>query len=308
MKLVRLILFCVILFVAGGGLILFGRTLYPVIGEDAVRRARDAEVLVTGSSHARAIHAHVFSKRGIDLAYHGADGYEMAYLAGYGLSRLNNLRLAVLVVSPFTFIQDHGLYDRGAGSGLSQRRVEIYGQYPMWCMMPSDYSNFVAGRLYPLVTHDHWARFLYGYKPPELPPALTEKDALDQRGRMRASELNAQYRKMVGLHDGSLAHDISRSLEERIIDFQKNGVFVVLLTPPFWRAYVESLVPEMVKENDNAASELSRKTGAPYLSYMGDPRFIDDPELYWDADHLGVGATRFYEILRQDLKEVVPYL
>lgn len=306
MKLIRPFVFLFCLALMGIALSRLGERYYPIVGETAVQAGRGAEVLVVGSSHAAILTSETLGVPTLNLFTCGADAFEMAYLSDYAISKVSTLRLAIVVISPFSFMRDYALHDMLLGEGLSQRRVELYGQYPQWRIISGDYGNFLAGKLYPLITHDHWSRLFWSTTASFLPDESPEAATLSEVGKGRARMISEEYEAFSAVYDGDMEERTKTALLNLIGLLRTTGMEVVLFTPPYWHAYTSALDERILAGMNRSVTWLVKESGVPYLSYMTDERFVRNPVVFHDADHLSRNAEAFYSVLRVDLHKVIP--
>lgn len=300
----RIIINVVLVFLLLNGLVLLGKWKYPVKGLDEVRSEPEAKIVAVGSSHSRVFTSRMLDAKTITGNLGGADLFEVCYKVDFYMSHLKDVELVIYVISPFSFFRDNAVTEKMRGSVLNQRRMYLYGQYPQWEILPSDYTNFIAGFAYPLVTVDHWQKVFWGSGAYERHEDIHDVEKLNATALGKARKLfNAEVERAVADAHGDIVAKTSLLLKEQILRLRQSGVDVVLVTPPFWRAYVEALPKDRLEIMTETAEELASETGSKYLNYASDARFIDDPTLFFDGDHLAGDSYNFFSVFNRDLKE-----
>lgn len=94
------------------------------------------------------------------------------------------------------------------------------------------------------------------------------------------------------------------ALRQIIILCQEKNAVPVLVTTPYLREYLEEVEtnsPDFYGEFYGIIDAIVQETGADYLNCAADPRFIDQKDLFMNADHLNKeGARQFTAQLLSD--------
>jgi hypothetical protein len=190
---------------------------------------------------------------------------------------------------------------------MDERRILIYANFPGWQLISSDVDNFIAGKLYPLVTPDNWATCFYDTSPPLAQPT-NGLDELRHHAVLRTDRMfDTRYDAMTKYNTRKITHDASTLLVNTILDLQSRNIDTLLLTPPYWQDYTSLLEPGHAAMAHEIISGIREKTGVPYLDYSHDPRFVFSPDMFHDSDHLSpAGAARFVPVFTADWNTMLP--
>lgn len=284
-----------------------------------LENAGTAEALVVGSSHGYDVDFAAMTYRGYQLSRPWGDVFEAGYQLRHVTPMLPRLRLVLIPISYFTFAWDNGRSQR-----LADRRIHLYRSLFSTRYIAGDSRHFLEARLeqvFPvgdIVREDHWKGPFYAW--------IGGGDAGQTRAvsgdcvHMDAAALEAHARGRVLEHAGFSAemgasrNELGRltlaELRATIRDLQTRGIRVVLFTPPYWEGYTrafESGAPGAVSSMKDAMAELTGEGGIEYHDFSSDGRFIRQPQLFSDSDHLNdCGRRLFSQELERILSAVRP--
>ena len=141
----------------------------------------------------------------------------------------------------------------------------------------------VTMRLFPLLhfNNEFFLRALYY--------SLTGKDDQDRRASEYRFTLTREVEdRLAGLiHDSDL--DVE-SIEEFRLHLARSGIRLVLVQPPYHRAYIEN-VPGFAAANSDLKDAIAG-TGVDYFDHSG--LFYEQPELFADPVHLNRAGRQKY--------------
>lgn len=106
-----------------------------------------------------------------------------------------------------------------------------------------------------------------------------------QHARSRCVQYGSLMRNMEAFHP-NLKEDSYRALQQLAGDFERDGIDVVLFTPPYYGAYNQCFDRRMQKLTRDNAKRIARETGARYFDFSSMAEFVDEPRLFVDSDHL----------------------
>lgn len=90
-------------------------------------------------------------------------------------------------------------------------------------------------------------------------------------------------------------------LRDWIADCQSHGFRPVLFTTPYYKSYMGTQSPGLVKKTRRTMAALASEYSVPYLDYSEDPRFADAADRFFDKDHLNqAGSEAFTRIILAD--------
>lgn len=96
-----------------------------------------------------------------------------------------------------------------------------------------------------------------------------------------------------------------QQLKDLIAFCREKDVTPVLLTMPFHRAYTQHIHEDFLQTFDQEVEKIAQETGTNYYNYGLDERFIDNRDLFGNADHLNEeGALYFTQLICQEIPEV----
>ena len=291
------------------------------------------EMVVLGNSHANCIMPKLISLPTVGLNFNGADVFAAEYQMRCLSDRLPRLKVALISISPFSFAWDNAAVvdDQGNRTQAELRRW-LYATYPCWGMIPGDYVNYLEGKLWGLLSHDHWRSLLGPYidlfpepKPGARPAKAADQDkeaddqaeggevpakpakprkpkrSLDSHAVKRSAILEQDLRNMLSHHPGlpqaalSSVLDLTRFLQER-------GVRVVFFTPPYYRKFNQVFDHRQQELTQRYMKRVVAETGAEYYDFARDPEISPDKSLFRNSDHLNIlggriFSTRFNRVL-----------
>jgi hypothetical protein len=271
---------------------------------ELLRRATDAQVIVTGSSHAYfGVATPFLGPPALNLANNDQDIFYDTRIATICAQHLHSLRLVILSVSYFAL--DYRLAD-----SVESWRCFGYHQAFGLPLEPglSDWDPRAWSRIALLGNTESFHLLVQGFPapPPEgtlagwlLQPAVSlPRPGLLRDAKAAAGRHNAA---MTGRHTEANLSDL-RSLFALLAELH---VKTVLVTLPVTRAYATEIDPASYARFKRTLGELSSETGVPYVNYMDAPGFDDSD--FKDADHLhALGARKF--TLRFASEVVAPLL
>lgn len=311
------------------GLYAVGAPRYAPPGRDRIRAMIDqperVEAVVWGSSHAQAIALETVGLEGENLYVTAQDLLETSWSARSLAPRLPGLRLALVSLSYFSFVNDNGRYRRDGRPARASIRIGMYARYPLTPeVLPGDGSNALKALLHPLVTEDHWRRVFLGGEPGERrpgPPRRRPGEPLPTveaiRRAMAAMEPQKSEEELATYAEWRCADDaeILRRMRESsptapaetfaaaralVDDLRGRGVRVVFFTPPYYRAYNGCYPEEARRDLRDRAARLVAETGVEYYDYSTDPGFEDEPRAFVNADHMNGPGRRLFSALLRD--------
>lgn len=106
-----------------------------------------------------------------------------------------------------------------------------------------------------------------------------------KHARGRCAQYGAFTRNMERFHP-DIKEDTFRVLSKFAADFEKDGVDVVLFTPPYFDAYNQCFDRRAQKLARDNAKRIARDTGAQYFDFSTSSDFSDDRRYFVDSDHL----------------------
>lgn len=267
------------------------------------------DTLVLGNSHAGSVQV-----RALGLAngyrYARADGdlFEVAYLLRYLTPRLENMKVALIPISYFSFREEN------PGSGeVEIRRAHLYASLPSWQALPGDWEAFLIGKSHiylpvpRLLREDNWEGVFYallGQEPEE--DDFIEVEVGDC-SYLNPEQLAASVENRVGKYmrltremsanNPDLSEDVYNSLVQTTRYLRRQGVRVIYFTPPYWQGYTRRYLeqdPQTIQHMQARMASLQQELGVEYYDFSQDPEFASNPNLYKDSDHLNsCGAERF---------------
>ncbi len=264
----------------------------PVVPADRVRQ------VVVGSSHgAMGISPRELPQYTYNFASSGQCPWYDAEIVLRLLDRLPELDRVVWAVSEFS-----PWHSNAESVGAQPWRQSLY--YHGWGILSQ--------------RHDGDER-RYGY--PVIASRLGELESMKAKRNM-VEDVNLGWTPRAGAYDGPSArlhaagHErwyatnstrMWKETRDKVVATanvcRERGVEVVFVCTPKTSAYYEHLDPEMRREWERWAAEVTTATGCTLLDYGSDPRFGEGD--FFDATHLNeAGAVRFSRILAADLGNV----
>ncbi len=120
-----------------------------------------AEVVLLGSSHALCVsfdELGIKEGTGYSISALGSDMFEIAYHVRTAVLPTPNLKTVLVSMSYFSFLYDHGAFRKNGKNDMAGKRREMYASYPAWGFLPGDLAYYIEGKLYPVITEDHWEK------------------------------------------------------------------------------------------------------------------------------------------------------
>lgn len=304
------------------GLYLVGHAVYldQTIAADreAFAQMRDRHVLLLGTSHGHDLSLADAGFDGVDLSHGGQDLFEMAYMARTVKKTARKLDTVFISLSYFSLYFDNAAYVKDGVRSRVGRRIDLYSIFGRMALIPGDSAEYVKGRLYPVVTSDHYragfrniASLLTGHGALSAAPAqpTTEVTQATHRSRSfiaghakRRCKQFAEFSRNMSEHHPRLAEDSLRTTLELTRELTAASVRVVFFTPPYTRAYNACFDPDHARQTREAGQRFAREKGAFYYDFSEHPAYIDRLELFEDSDHLNEqGRAQFSRLLREHL-------
>lgn len=123
-----------------------------------------------------------------------------------------------------------------------------------------------------------------------------------KHARTRCGQFDAYMRTMGAFHP-NLKQDSYRELHELVEDFERDGIDVILYTPPYFAAYNRCFDERRQKFMRDSAQRIARQTGARYFDFSTHAEFVNDLALFDNSDHLAPpGRERFSRLLAEAIK------
>lgn len=272
----------------------------------------EAEAITIGGSTAGSIDFTELGKRGLAAHLPGTDPFEAEALLELLLPRAQALKTVYYPVDPVMLAVDN------AYSNVKRRRTyyRILNQYGHWELIVGDWRNALAVLYLPLVRSDGWwqpmndvhAR-LFGRNPP---PAATSSAPTETRTaeKMMVDEIAKRSALAIDKISGNLYRhpDIPSHAAEAIVRVNRKlrarGIQLVLFEPPVTTAYLDHVEKFAAQFEDgfNATLETCRREGAIVVSYRNHPLFVNQYDLFDNANHLNrLGSKLFSQRLRADM-------
>ena len=106
-----------------------------------------------------------------------------------------------------------------------------------------------------------------------------------QHARSRCVQYGSLSRSMESFHP-NIKEDSFRVLDKLAADFERDGIRVVLFTPPYFDAYNQCFDRRAQKLARDNAKRIARGTGAEYFDFSTSSDFSDEQRYFVDSDHL----------------------
>jgi hypothetical protein len=279
-------------------LYLAGASYYDTAENKKVRKVLSnpeySEALVFGSSHANAINLLLLDYNGTMLHHNGADMFEVSYKLNTLIPRLANLKTVMISVSYFSFEYDNAAYiNRQGVDTRADRRIRLYAAYHSMDYIEGDFRNYLKGKLYPLVTIDHWEKILCGSRPyqrrinMEMRMKMTQSEKFLRNDAMvKVKYLKKNIENMQAnnpdLHEKALA-----AIEDVLSLLKKyENIRIVFVTPPFYHAYNEVYPAEFKTRMHSNMDYLQTRYNIEYYDFSKDKEFANDHTLFVNSNHL----------------------
>ena len=315
-----------IVFVAGlaailGLLSLASRSVYLEPNNAADRKLlaemRKRHVLLLGTSHGHDVSLSEMGFDGVDLTHGGQDLFEMAYMARTVKKRSPLFDTLVISLSYFSFNFDNAAYTVDGVRTRVGRRLDLYTVFPRLTFIPGDSAEYVKGRLYPIVTLDHYQA---GFKAiwdrahgrdvvplavpaPPVPPDKTQAPSWFKKHAKRRCQQFRDFARNMSEHHPGLAEDAFASTLALAREMQAAKVRVIFVTPPYTRQYNDCFEKEYVERTLESGRRLATLTGASYFDFSHDDSFVDRRKFFEDSDHLNErGRVAFSRRFKQQLE------
>lgn len=106
-----------------------------------------------------------------------------------------------------------------------------------------------------------------------------------KHARSRCAQYSAFTRNMESFHP-DIKEDTFRVLSKFVADFEKDGVNVILFTPPYFDAYNQCFDRRAQKLARDNAKRIARDNGAQYFDFSTSSDFSNERRYFVDSDHL----------------------
>ncbi len=272
------------------------------------------EAITLGHSHNMAID---FDALGASSGYHvwsgGSDLFEAAHAADCLARRLPRLRTVYAPINYYAFVHDNRLIQR------EHLRIRHYASLPRRCMLPpvarpsavwvraatahlsgrERLRDMVRAVLDGKATHDDVTVPPDGYLGPP-------RSALYQQAAPTGAANARKHLALAGHLDARQATQVEQRMRERLIRLHRSlrsrGVRLVLYTPPYARAYTETVqeaMPTLMARLQDNMAQVAATTGVEYYDFGRHEAMVNDTTLFWNPTHLNRrGAAVFSKALR----------
>ena len=271
-------------------------------------RRDQIQAVTLGNSHSEAVDYSVLGVEGQSLAFAAADLFEVEKYAALMADELPNLDTVYISISYYSFNRDNATFEP-----FRTRRVRFYSMVPTWSPIRGDAYLFTLGRLesytriMSVVRSDNWQGVWMGLdtkaqsttKPSEYDGVVTTStwgtcfhytaEQLESHAWDIASKNVTSSKQMAAVHQG-LNLDAFNAIARTIELLQSKGIRVVLFTPTYHEKYTEYFVENgsiMMKDMHAKIEELQQIHQVEYYDFSNDPEIKDQPELFYNSDHLG---------------------
>lgn len=275
----------------------------------ALERPEEIRSLIVGSSHALGVRPQATGENGINLAHAGADLFEIAHIMRWAREDLPMLRVVLVGVSFFSFGYDNAAYlSRGKNPRADIRR-RMYAILPGWRALPGDGDLLLQGKLFSLVTSDHWRRVLWPAAP-GIDAEGTQVDgevvaspvpSLREHAEHRSGDLESTLHNVARRHP-DVELDSANALQEASLALKKVGVRVIFFVAPVHRTFLERYDANLRKKMHRQLQALANSIQAPVLDFSQSEQFLDQDALFANSDHLDPGGlAKFHRVLETSL-------
>lgn len=282
---------------------------------DNLEARRDQiEAITLGNSHSDAIDYSVLGIEGQSLAFAAADLFEVEKYAALLADELPNLKTVFIAISYYSFSRDNATFEP-----FRTRRIRFYSLVPVWSPIRGDAYNFALGRLesytriMSVVRSDSWQGVwseLADDTPTENPfpfDGVVTTSAWGMCSHYTAEQLESHAwdianrnvtssNQMAAVHNG-LGQDAYEALARTIERLQSKGIRVVLFTPTYYEKYTEYFMEGgsyMFDDMQSKVEALQQTYPVEYYDFSNDPEIKDQPELFYNSDHLGDCGHRVF--------------
>lgn len=264
------------------------------------------EAITLGNSHAGAIDYSVLGIDGQSLAFAAADLFEIEKTVQALDGKLPNLTTAFITISLYSFSRDNAELE-----SLNSRRIRFYSTVPVTTPIQGDLPNFLMGKLesythvMSVVRSDSWKGVWLGLLTDAPPPDPYAYDGVHSTSiwgecfHYTAQQLDDHAWQIAGRNVSSsiqmanarpgLEQDSFEALARTIEHLQARGVRVILFTPTYYEKYNTYFAQGGSAITDNmklAVSKLQQTYGVEYYDFSNDPQLSNQPELFYNSDHL----------------------
>lgn len=282
---------------------------------DFLEARQDQIVAITlGNSHSDALDYSVVGIEGQSLAFAAADLFEIEKYATLITDELPNIKIVFIAISYYSFSRDNAVLEP-----FRTRRIRFYSLVPTWSPIRGDASNFVLGRLesytrvMSVVRSDSWRGVwseLTNDAPSENPFAydgIRTTSAWGECSHYTRAQLEAHAREiavrnvgssgqMAALHQG-LGQDAFDALARTFERLQSKGIRIVLFTPTYYEKYTGYFAENgsyMIDDMRDKLEKLRLTYPVEYYDFSNDPQIENQPELFYNSDHLGDCGRRIF--------------
>jgi hypothetical protein len=262
--------------------------------ENVAARADSVEILLLGNSHIGALDYAQLDGTVERLGLAWNDLFEVEHQVRVLLPQLPRLRTAYISISYTSFHWDNAI---GNHERYVDSRRLFYAEYPMGGWIRGDFRNYAVARAYWLARYDHWYRVVAGLRHGsddedmvDLHVATAEE--LEAHAEERAAQFLESADDMVRTRP-RLPHAAYAALSRTVRRLQRQGVEVVLLTPPYHESYsrrlADSSYPDLMH---SLASRFAEEHGVTWVDAAGHDAFAHRADLYRDSDHFNIHGRR----------------
>jgi hypothetical protein len=277
-------------------------------------RREKIEAITLGNSHSDALDYSVLGIEGQSLAFAAADLFEVEKYAALMADELPNLKTVFIAISYYSFSRDNATFEP-----FRTRRIRFYSLVPTWSPIRGDAYNFMLGRLesytrvMSVVRSDDWQGVwseLSDDIPPENPfpfDGVVTTSAWGTCSHYTAEQLESHAweianrnvtssSQMAAVHQG-LGQDAFDALARTIERLQSKGIRVVLFNPTYYEKYTEHFTESgsyMIDDMQGKVEALQQTYQVENYDFSNDPEVRDQPELFYNSDHLGDCGHRVF--------------
>lgn len=296
------------------------------------------DALVLGSSHAGCIRPEqMFFSKSYNLQSGGSDNFEVSLLGRSLLPHLPNLKCIFISSSYFSFSYDNTSYiDQRGNKSRADKRRQLYAAIPSFEFIEGDLGYFISGKLYPIITQDHWEKVLSKRKiafANKTKPKRAAKKTLKKKKKLQKKIMRILHKKNINISPNDPTFETSVLNEHGIIKVQRRleiienmksnhrdletksfyallelvekakerNVMIIFVTTPLWRTYSANFDPyykNLLKKN---MDELVKHHNVEYYDFS-DHELFQNPTYFTNADHIDRGAYPvFNKLLLQKL-------
>lgn len=314
---------------------------YPIIKKinELKLHSDKIDALVLGSSHAGCIRPELlFFSKSYNLQSGGSDNFEVSLLGRSLLHHLPNLKCIFISVSYFSFSYDNASYiDQSGNRSRADKRRQLYAAIPSFKFIKGDLGYFISGKLYPIITQDHWKKVLSKRKTAfanKTKPKKAQKKRKKKKLQNRIRRILLKKNIKISPNDPSFEttvlneHGIikvqrrleiienmksnHRDLEAKsfhallklVEKAKERNVKIIFVTTPFWRTYNANFDPyykNLLKKN---MGELIKHHNVEYYDFS-DHELFQNIEYFTNADHIAKGAYPvFNKLLLKELYDL----